>query len=568
MSRTLSDQIRLALGEEPADLLFKEITVVNTLSGELHQADVAVSGSLFLGFGDYPAREVVDGRGLFLCPGLIDGHIHIESTLLNPVEFARSVAGRGTCAVVADPHEIANVLGLAGIEYMIAASANLPVDIFFTMPSCVPATPLETSGANISPQDISSMFSRHPDRILGLAEMMNFPGVVHGDPDVLAKLEAAGNRIIDGHAPLLSGRELNAYIMAGPSSDHESSQFTEAREKLRKGMFLMIREGTSAKNMEELLPLLNQANVFRMGFVSDDRHPTDLLVQGHMDHAVRKAVSLGVDPVRAVQMASLTTAQHFGLKDRGAIAPGYRADFLLLSDLERFTISEVYLQGRPVREIVWPVRETPILPGSMQVRRITEKDLQIRAQGKKMRVIGIIPGQIVTESRTFTPREEQGITLPDPGRDLAKIVVAERHHNTGRIGKGFVQGLGMRRGAVASTVAHDSHNLILAGMNDRDIVTAAEEVRRMGGGMATVLDGEVIARLPLSIAGLMSDQPLEEVVREFELLEQACPKLGPTVAGLFMHLSFLALPVIPSLKLTDRGLVDVNRFSFTSLWTE
>ncbi len=562
------DRITAALGERPADLLIRNARVVNTLSGEIHAADVAVAGGRFLGFGHYEARTVVDAAGCFLCPGLIDGHIHIESTLLCPPEFARAVAGRGTCAVVADPHEIANVLGMAGIDYMLQAGRDLPVAIYFMMPSCVPATHLETSGARLTARDIERALADHPGRILGLAEMMNVPGVLHRDPGVLAKLRAAAGRPVDGHAPGLTGRPLNAYVAAGPGSDHESTTLEEGLEKLRLGMFLMLREGTSEQNLKALAPLARSCDTARMGLVTDDRHPTDLLSRGHMDHCVRRAMELGVPPVRAVQMASLNTARHFGLAHRGAVAPGYHADFLLLDDLERFAIREVYLGGENLRDMHWPETTIPPPGQGVHLPHVRPSRFEIPAGRGGMRVIGLVSGQILTRSLTVSPQVSHGLVQADPESDLAKLAVIERHRGTGNTGLGFVKGLGLRAGAVASTVAHDSHNLIVAGMDDADMALAANHAATLGGGLVAGLDGQVLESLPLPVAGLFREHRLEAVVAHPQRLETDSRPLGTPIPGLFLILSFLALPVIPALKLTDLGLVDVNAFDFTPLWTD
>lgn len=559
--------IKSARGEIEADLLISNVNLVNTLSGTIHSASVAVRNGIVLGFGEYRAAKVFDGRDAYLCPGFIEAHIHIESTLLAPHVFAGAVASRGTAAVVCDPHEITNVLGVKGIEYFVQATRDLPLAIYFMLPSCVPATHLENAGAKLGVRDMQGLLARYPDRFPGLGEVMNFPGVIQGDSEVLEKLDMAKNLVIDGHAPGLSGKDLNAYILAGPGSEHECVKYEEAREKLEKGMHIMIRQGTSQHNLEELLPLVNDQNWPCFSMVSDDRHPEDLDQQGHLDDNLRRAVRLGLDPVRAVQMVSINPARYFGLKRRGAITPGYSADMVLVEDLADFKISQVFLQGKALAEHSFTSRVQP--PGnSMHIKGLSENTFAVPASGNKVRAIEIIPGQIVTSTAIVKPRMMQGMALPDPENGLVKLAVLERHRATGNVGLGFVLGLGFEGGALASTVAHDSHNLIIAGTNDQDMLTAAIELRNMGGGLVAVQNGKILAAAALPIAGLMSCQPLEDVVSSMAELDKACRLMGLTHSNPFMILSFLALPVIPELKLTDKGLVDVNRFEVVDLWVK
>ena len=555
-----------ARGQVPADLLVRGCRVINVLSGEIHEASVAVKDGVFLGFGDYEAVRTVDAGGRYLCPGLVEGHIHIESTLLDPVQFARVAAAHGTAVTVCDPHELANVLGLDGVRWLLEITRGLPVDIRCMMPSCVPATHLETSGASISAEDIRGMLVEYPERILGLAEMMNYPGVLFQDPAVLAKIAAADGRPVDGHAPGLSGFDLNAYVLAGPGSDHEACHLDEAREKLRAGMHVMIREGSSEKNLFDLLPLVNDFNSHNCSLVTDDRHCDDLLREGHLDHTIRLAVSRGLAPLRAIQMASVNTARYFGLRRRGAVAPGYRADFLLLDDLESFTISDVYLGGAHMDELSWePGSSVHEVRGSVHLGQFTPSCLDIPAQGGRVRVIRTVPGQIVTEMDLDEPLVENGLIQADPARGVAKLAVFERHHGTGNVAVGLVRGLGIARGALAGTVAHDSHNLIVAGASDRDMLVAVRALQECGGGFACVDDGRVVELLPLPLAGLMSDRAPDEVAQGLDRLNAAARSLGcPADINPFMQLSFLSLPVIPKLRLTDRGLVDVMAFDFVS----
>ncbi len=567
MSRDQSRLIDLARGEIEADLLITDVHLVNTLSGEISRVSVAAADGLIIGFGDYPARKVFNGRGAFLCPGFIDAHLHIESTLLTPVEFARAAARRGTSAVVCDPHEIANVLGVQGLEYFIRSTRDLPLKIHFMLPSCVPATHMETAGAELRAMDLERLLNNYPDRFLGLGEMMNFPGLLSRDPEVLAKLRSVGERPIDGHAPGLSGKDLNAYILAGPQSDHECVNLEEAGEKLAKGMHIMIREGTSARNLEDLLPLVTESNWPGFSLVCDDRHPEDLHELGHLDPNLRLAVAQGLDPVRAVQLVSINPARHFGLKRQGAIAPGFAADMVLVKDLKSFEVLQVFLKGLAIDEAFFESR-VPVPGNSMHVALLDDDSLRIPAGPGRLRAIGLVPGQIVTREVQVESRIEKSLAVADPARDLAKLAVVERHEASGNIGLGFVQGLGLKKGALASTVAHDAHNLILAGTSDRDMLTAARAAVDMGGGLVAVLEGQVLAALPLPVAGLMSASSLEDTVLSMRRMHEACNVLGLKDGGAFMTLSFLSLPVIPELKLTDKGLVDVNRFCFVDLWAK
>lgn len=565
----MNSLLHAARGETPVDLLVRNCRVVNVLSGEIHPGSVGVKNGVIVGFGEYEAFDVVDACGRYLCPGLVEGHIHIESTLLDPVRFAQVAASHGTAVVVCDPHELANVLGLGGLRWLLEITRDLPLDIRCMMPSCVPATHLETAGAVITAHDIASMFKEYPGRILGLAEMMNYPGVLYQDPQVMNKLFAAEGRPIDGHAPGLSGFDLNAYILAGPGSDHEACHLEEALEKLRAGMHVMIREGSSEKNLFDLLPLINDFNSQNCSLVTDDRHCDDLLREGHLDHTIRLAVSRGLAPIRAIQMASINTARYFGLRHRGAVAPGYRADFTLLDDLESFSIFQTYLGGRAIMPQSWrPASTEHVVTKSVHLGEVNSSCLRMPAPegGKKVRVIRTIPGQIVTDMDMVEPLIRDGMIMADPDADVAKLAVFERHHGSGGVGLGLVRGLGLKSGAIASTVGHDSHNLIVAGVSDSDMLLAVRALAECGGGFVCVRDGWVLNLVPLPLAGLMSDQEPETVAAGLDQLNACARELGcPDNINPFMQLSFLSLPVIPRLRLTDRGLVDVQDFAFTPL---
>jgi adenine deaminase len=572
---TLETLIAAARGEEAVDLLLKNAQLVNVFSGEVHQADIAVYDGLVLGFGDYQARQVVDLEGKFICPGFLDAHVHLESSMVQPAEFARAVVPHGTTAVACDPHEIANVLGLAGVRYILDASEGLPLQVYVMAPSCVPATHMETAGAELIAADIEELLAH--ERVIGLAEMMNFPGVLFRVPAVLDKIRIAANRPIDGHAPGLSGLDLNAYIAAGIRSDHECTDVEEAREKLRRGMHILIREGTTARNLHALLPLVTQANSRLCHFCTDDRHPDTLLGEGHIDDVVRKAIAWGLEPVTAIQMATINTAEYFRLWNVGAVAPGYRADLLVLDDLAAIHVAQVYAAGELVAEggRFFPARaDMPHVPiqRSVQVDAAALDFTVPAGQGwarmPMARVIGAIPEQVVTEDLRLEPTIVDGYAVSDPARDLLKIAVVERHRSTGNIGLGLVQGVGLKRGAIASSVAHDSHNIVVIGANDADMRAAVAAIAEMDGGQVAVADGQVQAACPLPIAGLMSDRPLEEVRDQVAALTDAAHALGCTLPDPLMTMSFLALPVIPALKLTDKGLVDVNKFDFVPLFGE
>lgn len=566
----LQQRIKAARRQIPSHLVLKKGRVVNVFSGQILERDVAVHQDLIVGVGeDYTGEEEVDVQGRYIAPGLIDGHMHIESTMLLPSRLAASLLVHGTTAIVSDPHEIANVMGLEGIRFMLRESEALPFDIFFMAPSCVPATTLETSGASLDEGDLASL--REEPRILGLAEMMNYPGVLTGDENVLAKLQLFRGRVIDGHAPSLRGHDLQAYCSAGIRSDHETSDLQEAEEKLAAGMMVMIREGTSAKNLEALVPLVNRKNSRRFCLVTDDLHPEDLLEKGHLDHVLRKAVRLGLDPLTALQMVTVQPAEFFRLLDRGAVAPGYRADIVVMEDLEGFSAERVYKDGRLVvmdgKTVHFPEVKNKDFPAwPIRVPPLTTETFRIRKQGARARVIEIIPGQILTRERVTEVLSVDGWVISDTRNDVLKLMVLERHKGTGRIGRGLVHGFGLRKGAFASSVAHDSHNIIAVGVEDLDLYTVVEEIRRMGGGLVVAEGGKILARAALEIGGLMSKEPLESLSTQIKTLSRAAESLGCTLSGPFMALSFLSLPVIPELKLTDRGLVDVRIFAQVPLF--
>ncbi len=565
----LRQRIWAARGDVAPDLVLKGGRVVNVFTGEIIAADVAIYDGIIVGVGDYDGPHSIDVAGQFIAPGFIDGHLHIESSMLAPPELAGAVLPFGTTTIIADPHEIANVLGIEGVRFMLAASAGLPVDFFFMLPSCVPATPLETAGAILSADDL--LILKDEPRVLGLAEMMNYPGVLSGLPLVLEKVNAFAGYRCDGHAPLLTGQNLNAYITAGMSSDHECTELAEAREKIRLGMHIMIREGTQVKNLSALAPLVSPVAAYHCSLVTDDLNPHDLMRQGHMNHLIDRAVGEGIDQVTAIRMATYNTARYFGLDYRGAIAPGYQADLLLLSSLSPVAVTTVFKNGRRVYEAGQIIPEIkPLAPlalaSPMNIAPYHENSFIIQDRGGKVRVIGLVPGQLLTRQMVLAAPIREGLVVADRDRDIIKIAVVERHRATGNIGLGLVQGFGLQEGALASSVAHDSHNIICVGCDDGDMFTAIKAVEAMKGGLAAVRDRKVVAGLPLPIGGLMSERSLAEVAYGWEKMRQALNGLGVRIDEPFMALSFLALPVIPDLKITDRGLVDVGRFELVPLF--
>ena len=566
----LQSIITAARGDSEVDLLLANAKIVNVFSGRVIDGAIAVKDGTIVGFGEYDAAKTMDLEGRFVAPGFIDSHVHIESSMTCVAEFARTVVPCGTTTVVADPHEIANVLGAAGIDYMLQSAEGQPMNCLFALPSCVPATDMETAGARLDAGDLAPFFT-HP-RIVALAEMMNYPGVIFSDADVMAKLALARShrRTMDGHAPGLSGRQLFAYAAAGIASDHECTSADEALEKLELGMHIMVREGTCARNLDALFPIIDAQTWRRMMWCTDDRHPHDLLAEGHVDAVIRKAVAKGLDPVTAIRMGTINPADYFGIKDAGAIAPGRKANLVVFSDLADIRAEKVFYLGRPVAEngrlLPGVQRPAPVaVPPSM---RLDPRGLNfsIPAKGRRMRVIRAIADQVVTRCEIMDVTEKDGMAVADTARDLIKMCVVDRYTGRAHTGKGFVTGLGLARGAIASSVAHDSHNIIVAGVSDAEMQAAVVAVVEMGGGLAAVGGSKVLADLPLPVAGLMSNQPVETVLQQMDGMIAAAKDLGACLSDPFMTLGFLALPVIPDLKLTDQGLVDVNRFEIVPLF--
>ena len=571
----LDDLILTAAGKKKAQLVFKNARVVNVFTEELEEADVAVCDGVIAGLGSYDGEKEVDLSGRIICPGFIDGHIHLESSMVSPAEFERAVLPHGTTAVITDPHEITNVAGTEGIEFILNETKPLDLEVFVMLPSCVPSTGLDEAGAVLLAEKLRPYYGE--SRVLGLAELMNFYGTVRADPAIMDKIldaKAAG-KLIDGHAPGISGKELNAYVAAGVQSDHECSSAAEGIEKMRRGQWIMIREGTAAQNLEALAPLCRPPYCHRCMFVTDDKHPGDLTRKGHIDYIIRKAVSLGADPIAAITMGSLHAAQYFGLSHLGAVAPGYQADLVVLSDLEQMEVCQVYKKGRLVakngKQTEAAKHRTaqeeqdhraryPRVYQSFHLARVNQSDLAVVPKGTRERVLCLTPHELLTTEKVIDWVERPGYTPGvDPEQDVVKMAVLERHHDTGHIGIGFLGGYGLKAGAVATSVAHDSHNLIVTGVNDADMALAANTVRENGGGLAVVRDGRVLGELALPIGGLMTPEPVEAVEEKLLHLKAETRKLGiPEFIDPFMTLAFASLPVIPKLRLNTYGLIDTD----------
>ena len=554
--------IAAAAGREPADLVLKNATFVNVFSNELSTMDIAVAEGLIVGMGSYQGRSEVDCTGKIVLPGFLDAHIHLESSLVSPTEFVKAVLPHGTTTVVTDPHEIANVMGTDGIEYMLQATEDLPVDVRFMLPSCVPATPLDESGANLDYRAIDSFYD-HP-RVQGLAEMMNFVGAINGDEQTVEKIVAAQahHKKIDGHAPDLQGNDLNAYIAAGVYSDHECHDVKDAIAKLERGQFIMIREGTAARNLEALMPLLTGKYADRCMFCTDDKHPNDLLEKGHIDYIVKKAISLGADPITAVKVACHNAARYFLLNNRGGISPGYLADFVIIDNFQDFNIEQVYKKGvlmvdhGEIQDFPPPEIEPYLVERAHKTFHVAALTAEDFAEKRPRGIIGMVDGEITTVDAGYSDRI-------DVEYDVLKIAVVERHKNTHHIGIGYIQGYGLKSGAVATSISHDSHNIIVVGTNETDMAAAVNRVVELNGGIVVWDGGQSVAEVPLAIAGIMSDEPLVTVNEKLETAKDAAHKLGvnPGIDP-FMTLSFMALPVIPSLRITTRGVFDVTTQSY------
>lgn len=571
-----TEKISAACGRKKAELVLKHAKIINVFTESIEDGDVAVEDGVIVGIGEYDGVREIDVQGCYVAPGLIDGHIHLESSMASPEEFARMVVPHGTAAVITDPHEIANVAGTAGIRYMLEATEGLALDVYFMMPSCVPSTGLDEAGAVLRASDLEAFYDN--PRVLGLAEMMNSYGVVAGDPECVEKLKVTRNhgKLIDGHAPMLSGKGLNAYITAGVQSDHECSTFEEAKEKFARGQWIMVRQGTAAKNLEKLMPMFEAPYYQRAMLVTDDKHAGELGRDGHIDSIIRKAVKLGADPVRAVKMGSLNAAEYFGLKGMGAVAPGYQADLVIFEDLKDFQVKQVYRCGKLVAEDgrlvtdraekersqrVWDEEIQSRVFHSFHMKPIEIKDLELPKTGSKVRVIDLMDHELTTRERIEKFKQVPGLAPGvDLEKDIVKVAVFERHRRTGHVGLGFLGNYGLKRGAVATSVGHDSHNLVVAGVCDEDMIAAGNRVLENEGGLAIAVDGEIVGDLPLTVAGLMSDLPVEEADRKLEEMKTKLGELGirDGIDG-FMTLAFVSLPVIPAIRVNTLGVVDVER---------
>ncbi len=566
---TIVDRLAAARGDVAADLVLRNGQLVNVISGEIYLTDIVIHDRHVVALGKgYSGVREVDLAGKYVTPGLIDAHVHIESSLVTPPEFARAVLPHGVTTVVTDPHEIANVLGLEGLRYMLERAKHGLLNMYVMASSCVPATDMETSGARLEADDLAPLVD-HP-WVLGLAELMNYPGVALGDEGMLDKIALFKQRVLDGHAPDMTGNMLNAYVAAGVQSEHECTSVAEAREKLRLGMTIFIREGTTTRNLKPLLPLITAENHSAICFCTDDRIPADLIDHGSIDYMLRSAIAAGIDPMLAIRMGSYNTARHFGLKKHGALAPGKYADLLVLPDLQDFRPEQVYRGGVLVAqegEMVGERRESRRIDLRSTVNiQSGELDFSIRAKGEEIRVIGTVPDQVVTEHLVQQAKIVDGFAVSDIERDILKFAMVERHRASGNIGLGFIKGFGLRRGAIAGSVAHDHHNLAVIGVDDESMKTAVRAIAEMGGGLALVDGAAVLARLPLPVAGLLSELPIEAVRAQYDSMIEAARELGNRMSDPFMVMSFMGLEVIPKLKLTDLGLVDVEKFQLLELF--
>jgi len=568
----LARMIEVARGEREADLLLKNGKVINVFSGEIYPADVAIYKGKVIGLGNgYHAKNEMDISGEYLSPGFIDGHIHLESSMVKVSEFARTVVPMGTTSVIIDPHEIANVFGLEGIRYMLKSSKYNPLNIFMMLPSCVPASSLGTSGAILNITDLYHLLKEK--WVLGLGEMMNFPGVLNKVPEVLDKITIAAHKCIDGHAPNLTGKDLCAYISTQIRSDHECTTVEEAREKLRLGMYIMLREGSVTRNLIDLLPLVDSMNSRRCFFCCDDRHPKDLIEEGHINFIIRTAIKEGIPPITAIRMATLNAAEYFRLRNLGAIAPGYSADLVVFDDFKDFNILKVFKDGKLVAENgkMFDLNPKPLdvpIRGSINIKWLKLNDFSIIDQGGKCRIIKINPGQVITENEIARPKIKNGWVVADVKRDILKVAVIERHLASEKVSMGLVKGVGLKKGAIGSSVAHDCHNIIIVGTNEKDMLNVGAAIAKMGGGLAISVDGQIINSLPLPIAGLISDKTLPEVKENLDSIYQSAKELGVKVDDPFMTIAFLSLEVIPHLKITNKGLVDVDQSKIVNLFVE
>jgi len=559
---------KLAKGDLTVDLVLKNCKIVNVFTHEIHEDDIAIDSGKIIGFGPYEAKRTIDLEGKYVAPGLVDSHMHLESTLVTPQRLSEISIANGTTTIIADPHEIANVCGVDGIEYLLESSKNIPLNIFFMIPSCVPATAFEDAGASIENKDIEKLLKK--DLVLGLGELMDYPNVINGNINMLKKMDLAKRKIIDGHAPGLLGRDLNAYMINGVKTDHECSTQEEMKQRLNRGMYVILREGSASKDVKNLLPAINAYNYRRCLFCTDDKNPEDLISKGHINHNIKLAIKSGIDPITAIQMATINASECYRLRDIGGIAPGYDADLIILNSLEDFEIESVYKKGDLVYShgaIKFKTKDytDEKVLNTVNIKPVKPKDLVLQLTNDLANVIVVKPFSIITEKAVRKVSvNEKGEYINNEHLDICKIAVIERHKGTGKIGVGLVEKFGLRQGAIATTISHDSHNIVVVGDNDVDMLKAIDALDEMNGGIVIVKDGKVQHELPLPIAGLMTDQPLKQVEETLnEMLAYAFDTLQVNEAiNPFMTLSFLSLPVIPELKITTRGLFDVNTFEF------
>lgn len=572
MNNNMKNMIDMASGREKSELVLKNCKVVNVFSHEIIEADIAIAYGKIVGVGNYSGEKEIDIKGKYVSPGLIDGHIHIESSMVSPVQFARAIVPRGTTTIIADPHEIANVCGLKGIEYMLNETKNIPLNVYIMLPSCVPATSFESSGAILEADDLEKLIDN--PRVLGLGELMNYPGVINCDDKVIKKVNLANEygKIIDGHGPEISGKELNAYVVSGVKTEHECSTVEEMMERIRLGMYISIRQGSAAKNLLSLVKGITDENMRRCILCADDRHPEDLLNEGHIDNSIKIAIKNGIDPISAIKMASINTAECYNLKNLGAIAPGYYADLVVIDNLEEFDIVKVFKNGKLVSKNKIPLfnaseHNSYDVKNTVNIKNVREEDLNINMKTNKANVIGVLDHSILTKKIVINVNVEDGLFKSTKEDDVLKIAVVERHNATGNIGLGLVENFGLEGGAIASTVAHDSHNIVVIGDNDEDMLIAINEVSRAGGGITICSNSKVLKTLELPIAGLMSDLSIERVggiLSEMLEISYERLKVNKNIEP-FMTLAFLALPVIPEIKITDKGLFDVTKFDFIDI---
>lgn len=571
LKEELKELIIKAKGDKDSNLVFKNANIINVFTGEIIFGDLAVDNGRIVGIGDYKGEREIDLNGKYLSPGFIDSHVHIESSMSTPSQFARAVVPRGVTSIISDPHEIANVKGIEGIKYMIEDAKNTPLDVYVMLPSCVPATGFENSGAILEAKDLEELINE--ESVLGLGEMMNYPGVIQAEDKILDKLILGRKTIIDGHGPVISGKDLNAYVAGGIKTEHESSTPEEVMERLRLGMYILLREGSAAKDLRNIIGSVNKDNLRRFLLCTDDKHPEDLINEGSIDFNIKLAIKAGIDPVDAIKMASLNSAECYGLKDKGAIAPGYRADLVVIDNLDDFNIVKVFKDGKLVAEnhkALFEIKPymADKMKDSVNIKELTIKDIQIKMKTKKANIISIVEDSLVTEKVVKEVKVENGY-FQYSDEDILKLVVVERHKATGNIGLGLIENFQLENGAIGSTIAHDSHNILVVGDNDQDILSVIEEIERIGGGLVIVSEGKVLKSLSLEIGGLMTSKPIEEIniiLKEMMKISQGHLKVNPNIDP-FMTLAFMALPVIPKIKLTDKGLFDVENFNFIEVYS-